>query len=165
MNIKQKIIAALLVCGGQACIAQVIVPEVISSAGDTYSNSQGSLSWTVGEPITATENNSTYYLTQGFQQPSVIVLSTVSNTSSPPPQSSVSVYPNPVSSSIYIQRDGNEQLQIQLMDMNGKLILNKMLSQSENQLDLSVFANGMYLLKVFDTQNQFIQSLKIEKVK
>ena len=165
MNIKQKIIAALLVCGGQACIAQVIVPEVISSAGDTYINSQGSLSWTLGEPVTATESTSNYYLTQGFQQPSSIVVTAINNPTAAQSSVSVSVYPNPVTSSIYIQRDGNEQLQIQLMDMNGKLILNKMLSQSENQLDLSVFANGMYLLKVFDTQNQFIQSLKIEKVK
>jgi hypothetical protein len=163
MNIKQKIIAVLLVCGGQACIAQVVAPEVIASAGGYSSNSQTSLSWTFGEPITATENTGNYYLTQGFQQPASIVLTAVNNP--PSSQSSVSVYPNPVSSSIYIQRDGNEQLQIHLMDMNGKLILNKMLSSSENQLDLSVLANGMYLLKVYDMHNQFVQSLKIEKVK
>jgi len=165
MKIKQTILAVLLAWGGQACIGQVIAPEIISSSGGSFSNSNGSLSWTVGEPITETESTGNYYLTQGFQQPSIVVVSVVSNTSSAPTQSSVSVYPNPVLSSIYVQRDGNVQLQIQLMDMNGKLILNKMLAQSENQLDLSVLANGMYLLKVYDAQNQFIQSLKIEKIK
>ena len=163
MNIKQTICAVLLAWGGQACTGQAIAPELISSSGESYSNSSGSLSWTMGEPVTATDNTGNYYLTQGFQQPSSIVVTAINNP--PNVQRSVSVYPNPVTSSIYIQGEGNEQLQIQLMDMNGKLILSKMLSNSENQLDLSAFANGVYLLKVYDTQNQFIQSVKIEKVK
>jgi hypothetical protein len=152
----------MLAWGGQACIGQVIAPEVISSSGDNYNNSNGSLSWTLGEPITSTDNTGSYYLTQGFQQPSAIVVTAVTN---PTGQNTVTVYPNPVTSSIYITRDGNEQLQIQLMDMNGKIILSKALSISENQMDLNTLANGMYLLKIYDMQNQLVQSLKIEKVK
>jgi hypothetical protein len=49
--------------------------------------------------------------------------------------------------------------------MNGKIILSKALSISENQMDLNTLANGMYLLKIYDMQNQLVQSLKIEKVK
>jgi hypothetical protein len=161
MKIKQTILAVLLAWGGQACIGQVITPEIISSSGGNYSNSKGSLSWTLGEPITATENNGSFYLTQGFQQPSKIAVAAINN---PPPQTSLSIYPNPVASSIYIQRDGNMQLQIQLMDMNGKVILNKTLSSSENKLDLNEYANGIYLLKVSNMDNQLLQSLKIEKV-
>ncbi|HTB30795.1 MAG TPA: T9SS type A sorting domain-containing protein, partial [Bacteroidia bacterium] len=133
MNTKQKIIAALLVCGGQACIGQVIAPEVFASAGNNFSNSQGSLSWTLGEPIITTENSSTNYLTQGFQQPATIFVTAISN---PTNQGNLNVYPNPVSSIVYIQRDGDKQLQIQLLDMNGKVVINKTLSPSENQLDL-----------------------------
>jgi hypothetical protein len=162
MNIKQKIIAVLLVCGGQACIAQAIAPEVIASAGDNYSNSQGSLNWTLGEPIIATENSNNYYLTQGFQQPATIIVTAINSTSG---QGSLNVYPNPFAGSVYIQRDGGKRLQVQLTDMNGKIVMNKILSPSENQLELSTLANGVYLLNVYDSENQLMQSLKIEKVK
>ena len=114
------------------------------------------------EAITATENTTNYYLTQGFQQPAKIVVTAINNLTT---QSILSVYPNPFTSSIYIKRDGDKQLQIQLMDVSGKIVLNKALSTSENQLDLTTLASGLYLLKVYDTENQFIQSLKIEKVK
>jgi Secretion system C-terminal sorting domain len=163
MKIKQTILTVMLAWGGQACMGQAIVPEVISSSGESSGNSNGSLSWTMGEAITATDNAGNDYLTQGFQQPSSIVVTAINNP--PSEQNSVNVYPNPVSSSIYVQGVGNEQLQIQLMDMDGKVILSKMLSPSENQLDLSEFANGVYLLKVSNMQNQLIKGLKIEKVK
>ena len=103
MKIKETILAVLLAWRGQACIGQVIAPEIISSSGGSYSSSNGSLSWTIGEPITATENTGNYYLTQGFQQPSTIVVTAINN---PATQTSVSVYPNPFTSSIYINRDG-----------------------------------------------------------
>jgi hypothetical protein len=166
MKIKQKIIAVLLVCGGQACIGQVVAPEVVASAGDMYSNPQGSLSWTMGEPITTTENASNYFLTQGFQQPTKIVVAAVSGPSNSQSNSVVNVYPNPVtSSSINIQWGDSRQLQIQLLDLSGRVILNKVISSSENQLDLNELSNGMYLLKVYDMQNELIKSLKIEKIK
>jgi len=161
MKTKGTIIAALLVCGGQACIGQVITPEVMASAGDSYSTAQVSLSWTMGEPVTATANANNYYLTAGFQQPTNIVVTQLNNPAAP--NNTVSVYPNPAKSSVYINRDGDIPLQIQLMDMNGKLIVNELLSSNENQLDMSTLAGGMYLLKVYNTQNQLIQSLKIEK--
>ena len=161
MKIKQKILAALLVCGGQACIAQGVSPEVFASAGGCGSNSQSSLSWTIGESVISTESSTNCYLTQGFQQPSAIIVTDVGNL---PEKNSVKVYPNPASSSLYIEGTGNDALQIQLMDMNGKLIMSKLLSSSGNQLDLTSFASGVYLLKVYDLRNQLIQSLKIEKV-
>lgn len=161
MKIKQKILAVLLVCGGQACIAQGVSPEVFASAGGCGNNSQGSLSWTIGESVVSTESSTNCYLTQGFQQPPAITVTAVNNL---PEKNLVKVYPNPVSSSVYVQGTGNGTLQIQLMDMNGKLIMSKLLSSSENQLDLTSYASGVYLLKVYDLQNQLIESLKIEKV-
>jgi hypothetical protein len=161
MQTKQKIIWAFLICGVHTCMGQLAEPEIIASSGGNYSNTNGSLSWTCGEPITATESSGSYFLTQGFQQPSAIIVTAISN---PVPKSSIGVYPNPVTSSIYIHRDGNEQLQIQLINMNGKVILTRTLSPSESQLDLSLYANGIYLLKLSSMENQLLQSLKIEKV-
>ncbi|MCD4697206.1 MAG: hypothetical protein K8S16_13295 [Bacteroidales bacterium] len=48
--------------------AQSISSEVISASGDYFVNTNASLSWTLGEPITETFANGNIVLTQGFQQ-------------------------------------------------------------------------------------------------
>ena len=52
--------------------AQTTSPEIIASSGAYFSNASGSLSWTLGEPVTETFINGSNILTQGFQQPSDI---------------------------------------------------------------------------------------------
>jgi len=49
--------------------AQITSPEVISSSGAYFSNTSGSMSWTLGETVTETFSNGSNILTQGFQQP------------------------------------------------------------------------------------------------
>lgn len=51
--------------------AQSVSPEVISSSGDYFEGSNGSLSWTLGEIATETFSNGNNILTQGFQQPNM----------------------------------------------------------------------------------------------
>ncbi len=46
--------------------------EVISTTGEHYENSNGSISWTIGEPVIETLGSNNNYLTQGFHQPTVI---------------------------------------------------------------------------------------------
>lgn len=55
-------------------VAQSVSPEVISSAGDYYENSNGSLSWTLGEIATETYTAGNIILTQGFQQPITVAI-------------------------------------------------------------------------------------------
>jgi hypothetical protein len=49
--------------------AQTLSPEVISSAGGYFENTDASLSWTLGETVTETFTGTNVILTQGFQQP------------------------------------------------------------------------------------------------
>jgi len=56
----------LLGLGTPALYAQ----QVISNGGSTFQNAQGSLTFTLGEPISATFSQSGTNLTQGFLQPS-----------------------------------------------------------------------------------------------
>lgn len=53
---------------------QSLNPEVISTSGDYFENSNASLSWTLGETVTETFENSNFFLTQGFQQPVIGVI-------------------------------------------------------------------------------------------
>ena len=49
--------------------SQSIEREVVASTGDFVQNTEGSLSFTVGESVIVLGNSGTYFLTQGFQQP------------------------------------------------------------------------------------------------
>lgn len=52
----------------------VLSQEVISTQGDSYSNASGSIDFTIGEVITATETNDVGVITQGFHQTNLNVL-------------------------------------------------------------------------------------------
>src|SRR5665213_41025 len=121
MKQKLPLIAAMLVLGGRACMAQsAIAPDVIASAGNYYVNSTASLSWTIGEPITAT----VAYLTQGFQQPVTIVVTNVTDPSSL--TGNVSAFPNPLISTVYLQNnDEGKTLQVELVSIEGKTLFTK----------------------------------------
>jgi len=164
MKLKPPLIAALLVLGGRACMAQATGADVYASAGNCYVNSNASLCWTLGEPLSETDGSSTNYLTQGFQQPSSI---TVTNVISPTsPQGNISAYPNPVTSTVYLQNNGESKtLNVELVDMDGKTITAKIMTTPQEQFDLSSYANGIYFLKVYDADKQLIQTLKIDKTK
>ena len=50
-------------------IGQLKSQQVVAASGGYYSNLQGSLSITVGEPVIQTTSSINLILTQGFQQP------------------------------------------------------------------------------------------------
>jgi hypothetical protein len=165
MKLKPPLIAAMLVLGGRACMAQAsLAPDVIASSGNCYVNSNVSLSWTLGEPLTETDVSSTHYLTQGFQQPTSIVVTSIVTPNSP--QGNVSAYPNPFTSTVYLQNNNaGKTLQVELVSIEGKTILTKTMTTQQTQFDLSEFSEGIYFLKVYDMDKQLIQTLKIDKTK
>jgi hypothetical protein len=160
MKFKPPLIAALLMLGARACMAQ----EVIASSGSCYANSTASLSWTLGEPLSETDVSPTNYLTQGFQQPLTIIVTGITNSN--PLQGDVSAYPNPFTSTIYLQNnDEGKTLQVELVSLEGETIFSKTMTEKQEQFNLSTFSNGIYFLKVYNADKKLVQTLKIDKVK
>jgi hypothetical protein len=67
-------------------------------------------------------------------------------------------YPNPTSSSVFLELRNEIVKQIYIFDLYGKLIENK--NNINNQIDLSNLQTGTYIIK---TDNQNIKSFKIIK--
>jgi hypothetical protein len=65
----KKVLLVLAVSVSSYCAAQSVTPDVIASAGDFFSNAGGSISWTLGEPMGETYQQTGNMVTQGFQQP------------------------------------------------------------------------------------------------
>lgn len=71
--------------------------------------------------------------------------------------SNIKTYPNPVSSTLYVETDGNAQVEI--LDLNGRLILNKNINSSDNRIDVSTIQNGLYIIKVIQSNNIFTSKI------
>jgi hypothetical protein len=82
--------------------SQSISPDVISSTGDFFSNANGSVSWTLGEPMGETYSQTNNIVTQGFQQPwdfgTHVVIGDPVN---------AEVYPNPTADVVNLQFGDN----------------------------------------------------------
>ncbi len=71
----------------------------------------------------------------------------------------VEVYPNPVSDFLYVNFKNDNQAQLSLFDLSGREVMVKALGM-KNQIDLSNFSNGLYLLNLSDRYGS--KSMKIE---
>jgi len=73
------------------------------------------------------------------------------------------VYPNPVSSQLYIQGlENTEGLQAILTDINGKILVDERLNDGESKLDVSSLSPGVYTLRVVSASDEFQTKIVIE---
>lgn len=133
--------------------------EVISSSGDYFVNSNGSISWTMGETITETFTDGTNILTQGFQQSrlsasSVFELEDMGIT--------VKISPNPTQDIINLYIDNIEGINYQLYDFNGKIIKQAVVNSCNTRIFFSEFSSAAYFLKIMKG-SQVINTFQIIK--
>ncbi|MEO1448722.1 MAG: T9SS type A sorting domain-containing protein [Bacteroidota bacterium] len=156
------IISILLLTGAiQVLNAQnvSVAPEVVATAGESYTSSTVNVDWTLGEVMTESFDG-TIVLTQGFHQPEIKI------TSIKDPAAGfglVKVYPNPSAGSISIEREKNGDLQLTLWDINGRLLMQQGTASALHTLDLSSLPTGMYILRLSDGK-QGARSIRIQKL-
>ncbi|MDF2435810.1 MAG: hypothetical protein K0Q95_186 [Bacteroidota bacterium] len=141
--------------------AQSVMPDVVASSGDFYSNSNGQIQWTLGEVMVETYQTSGYKLTQGFHQN--FALSTGINTSN---LSGIMVYPNPANEFVSITlADISRSYIITLIDITGKVLHTESAGNSEAtiRLNLNDVSSGIYLLKVTASNSNHHQTFRIIK--
>lgn len=144
--------------------AQTFTQEVNSSAGGYYKQINGSMQFTIGEPLTETYTDTTATLYQGFQQGSYII---VSVTEQPIiADLNISLYPNPSSGIFNLKVESNETtvFKIDVVDAQGKCIIHKETnSKNSEAIDLSNFASSIYYVTITNTEKNYIKTFKIIK--
>lgn len=69
----------------------------------------------------------------------------------------INIFPNPTSSILNIKIDDQYKIQkIEMFDLEGKIMIRK---QNENQIDVSDFQKGIYILKI--TNNEIVRIVKV----
>lgn len=134
--------------------------EVIASSGGYGSSTQGSLSWTIGEPVIETLINGTTNLTQGFHQGNLIV-STIPDLLKKEELDAM-VYPNPVDDILTVKCSKTDNISIELYDELGKLLLLKQNIIDGHIINLQNLSRGSYMLKIIN-EKQNNKTVKIIK--
>jgi hypothetical protein len=137
----------------------VSAQEVISSQGESYTNSNGSIDFTIGEVIINTETNGTNGITQGFHQTNWVFVGLDDYVSA----FDVSVFPNPSEDVLHINTSSFENVSYTLFDAAGKMILQDKLSEEQTQIHVSHLSPGNYTLTIQST-TQNLKSFKLTKL-
>ncbi|NOY38018.1 MAG: T9SS type A sorting domain-containing protein, partial [Chlorobi bacterium] len=136
-------------------------------AGAYLSNGNVSVSFTLGEVAVTTLRGSNLILTQGFQQPFELDVGTaVQNL---PVNWAVEAYPNPVTEYLNIRfsLEKEEDFILQVTDLSGRKLIVKRLFRvapgQVEQLDLTGFSPGIYLVSVTSSDRKIMRMYKVEK--
>ena len=108
----------------------ILSQEVISTQGDSYSNANGSIDFTIGEVIINTVNEGSNDITQGFHQTNWNFLGLEDHA----PDFEVSIFPNPTEDVLNIRTETFENISYAIYDQQGKLVLSDILSATLNPI-------------------------------
>ncbi|PCJ83173.1 MAG: hypothetical protein COA57_11815 [Flavobacteriales bacterium] len=146
--------------------AQSISPAVISAGGGFFGNGSNSISFTVSELMTETYSTGDHFLTQGFQQPTPYIISFINEDAGF--VSDITLYPNPFNSqlNISISTPENNNYQIHIYDINGRLtkppvLLTQSFGLQVYSLDVNGLASGIYIVRVLEQSGQKHSEFKI----
>ena len=77
----------------------------------------------------------------------------------------ISIYPNPVSNTLFISNDNNQNIsKIEILTITGqKVYLNENENSSSIEIEINSLPKGIYLINIFDENNSVIKAEKIIK--
>jgi hypothetical protein len=157
----KKIVGCIIIAiyGVTFCYAQ----QAMSTAGGEAAGANGSVSFTVGQTNYNTFLSSSGSVMQGVQQPfDIYVVADLD------PNNEITLiceaYPNPATDFLILKviRNPLENLNYQLIDMNGKLLEEKSIEEAETNISLQHYQPATYFLKVTSNIKE-IKTFKITK--
>ena len=135
--------------------------QVLSATGGDASGTGGSVAYSVGQIVYSTSTGTTGSVAQGVEQAYEIY--SVGNKETAL-NISLSVFPNPTSDflTLKVQDYNNEVLSYNLLDEQGKLVLNEQITTQDTQISMSTLVRGSYFINIVQA-NKKIQTFKIIK--
>lgn len=132
--------------------------EVVSTQGDSYVSGNGSVDFTIGEVVIDTGTDGTNDITQGFHQSSWNIVGLDDFDAS----FDVIVYPNPTESILQIKTASYDGVTYELVDYNGRLVLNENLSSELTTIQVEHLLPGNYTLSLSKEQKT-VKTFKLTK--
>ena len=141
-------------------IGGLYAQESPTAAGGEATGTGGTSSYSVGQVVYTTATGTNGSLAQGVQQPyEISVTIGIKETSI---NLELSVYPNPTTDYLTLKVDDFETLNFQLIDLQGKIIANKKVTNATTIIKMEELAKALYFLNV-TKNNKVVKSFKIIK--
>jgi len=130
---------------------------VISSNGTLLEGNAYRINYSAGESIVGLMSNSNSQVSNGYHKGlDLSLLSSEDNNIL-----DIGIFPNPISYNLNIKNDKNYDLNFELYNLNGQLLISELIIN--NKINLSSITQGIYILKVINTENDLSESFKIIK--
>lgn len=169
--IKQRksitiVLLGIVLLMGSISYSQSIAPQSVNNSGSTMSQSNGSLSFTVGELTVQSQTDSQgNTLGSGFTAGASLTTMSVQETNAA--ILDVKVYPNPTTELVNIQINHStvDQVIVTVADLEGKEVYSGKYAGIANVIGIntSSYSTGAYLLMLKNTSNQVLGTYKIIK--
>ncbi len=136
--------------------------ESVNSIGGVDAGTGGTVSFSVGQMVYTTDSKGSGAVVQGIQRPYRITTTDIKKLDN---TLSFKAYPNPSSDDLFLEMNAfrNDKLNYQLFDMQGKLIMTNPIEIPKTQINMRDLAEGAYLIQIYNTNNQAIQTIQIIK--
>jgi hypothetical protein len=143
-------------------LAKISAQENTVASGSDITGSGGSVSQSIGQVFYISASDNTTTVSQGVQQPYIISVET--GLDEKRINLELGIFPNPTVGYVTlitgnIDLDG---LNYSVSDLNGKQLINETVIAPETIISFGQFANGAYLVKIFQNRKQ-IKSFKLIK--
>jgi Secretion system C-terminal sorting domain len=161
MNYKKLKLCAILLFGFGLTGLQA--QESVNATGGNVSGSGGSASYSVGQLVYQTHNGANGSVAEGVQQAYEISM-VIGIEEAKGIRLSITVYPNPTTDylTLSIEEIDISNLSYQLYDVNGRLLQNEKITDSQIRIDMSNFEPAIYFVRVI-SENKSIKEFKIIK--
>jgi hypothetical protein len=159
---KNKSIPIILLSVGLQWAGLTQAQESVNASGGDATGGGGTLSYSLGQVVYITNTGGTGSVAQGVQHAYQIFpvgnMETAINIS-------LTAFPNPTTENLTLQISDfeNEKLTYQLIDMQGKLIINGQVSARQTQINTSYLASATYFIHVVNQANKKVKTFKIIK--
>lgn len=113
--------------------------EAISVSGGSVASAFGSITYSLGQPVYGSPGGSTIYLgvIHGLQ---------LNIETSSPNHWEIKVFPNPATDYLTLSMKNPRTIRVQVMDVQGRIILDRVYKQDTYTLDISHLRAGTYLV-------------------
>lgn len=135
--------------------------QSVNTSGGDGTGTGGSISFSVGQVDYVTASGAHGSVSQGVQQS--IEIYTLGTDDIPSIKLELSIYPNPTTDLLFIKNENSEiTFHYQLFDITGKTVASSSKMVQGDQIDMTSFVSGTYLLRI-QTNNNLTKSFKIIK--
>ena len=143
-------------------ISGVLAQNATVTTGGTATGTGGTLTYTVGQIADQKMDGNGQYIIEGVQQPYEI--QTVGVDNYPGISLEAIVYPNPTVGNVSLKITGMDVVgEVKVFDINGRYLFSREIEGELTDIPLSSFAQGTYLVNVYDKQ-QMLKSFKVVKI-